>query len=387
MDFSFTEEQLAVRDMIRDFVRKECAPEYIRELDESGEFPHELWAKMADLGILGGPVPVEYGGSGLGLLEECIIVEELARGMFALGTIYELHAYCGARSIAYYGSEEQKREFLPRIAGGEIKFAFGITEPGGGTDILSSLKTRAVETGDGGYRINGQKLYTSNADQSDFILTVTRTTPISGRPSDGLTIFIVPTDAKGLEIRKLAKLGGKCLSTCEVFFDDVVVPASAMVGERDVAWGNLTKTLNHERITVAANAIGNAVAALDDGLQFAKERVAFGKPIGGFQAIAHKLVDSWVEIDMARLLMWKAIALFESGQSAFVEATAAKMVASEVAFRVASRGMDIEAGHGFMMESPMQRHFRDSRQLVLGPITNEMARNVLAVKLGLPRSY
>ncbi len=386
MDFALTEEQLAIRDLVRDFVHKECPPEYIRELDEAGVFPQKLWEKMAEIGILGGPVPVEYGGTGLGLIEECIIVEELSRGMFALGTLYELAAYGGARSIAYYGTDAQREEFLPKIAAGEVRFAFGITEPGGGTDILTSLNTKAVERGDR-YVINGQKLYTSNADQSDYILTVVRTSPIDTRKALGLSMFIVPTNAPGLEIRKLAKLGGRCLSTCEVFFDDVEVPASSMIGDRDKVWYQLVKTLNHERITVAANAIGNAQAALDDAMQFAKERVAFGRPIGGFQLIQQKLVDSVVEIEMARLLMYKAATLFESGKSAFVEATAAKMVASEVAFKVASRGMDILAGHGFMMESSMQRHFRDSRQLVLGPISNEMARNVLAVELGLPRSY
>ncbi len=386
MDFGLTDEQRAIRDVVRDFVRKECRPEYIRELDEAGVFPTELWQKLADIGLLAGPIPVEYGGSALGLIEECIIVEELARGMFALGTIYQLAAYCGARSIAYFGTEAQKQEFLPKIAQGEIYFAFGITEPGGGTDILSAMKTTAKER-DGVFAINGQKLYTSNADQSDYILTVVRTSPIEGKKSHGLSVLIVPTDAQGLEIRKLGKLGGRCLSTCEVFFDGVEVPAENLVGERDTAWSQLTKTLNHERITVAANAIGNAQAALDDAMQFAKERVAFGRPIGGYQAIQHKLVDSAVEIEMARLLMYKAATAFEAGESAFFEATAAKMVASEVAFKVASRGMDVLAGHGFTTESPMQRHFRDSRQLVLGPITNEMARNVMAVQMGLPRSY
>jgi acyl-CoA dehydrogenase len=306
--------------------------------------------------------------------------------MFALGTIYQLAAYCGARSIAYFGTDAQKQEFLPRIARGEIYFAFGITEPGGGTDVLSAMKTTAKEV-DGVFRINGQKLYTSNADVSDYILTVVRTTPIEGKKSAGLSVLIVPTDAPGLEIRKMGKLGGRCLSTCEVFFDDVEVPLENLVGERDHAWAQLTKTLNHERITVAANAIGNAQAAFDDAMQFAKERVAFGRPIGGFQAIQHKLVDSAVEIEMARLLMYKAATAFESGEGAFFEATAAKMIASEVAFKVASRGMDVLAGHGFTTESSMQRHCRDSRQLVLGPITNEMARNVMAVQMGLPRSY
>jgi len=386
MDFELTDEQRAIRDMVRDFVRKECQPDYVNQLDMEGRFPAELWAKLADIGLLAGPIPEEYGGSGLGLLEECVIVEELARGMFALGLLYELMAYCGARSIAYFGTEEQKQQYLPGIARGDVFFAFGITEPGGGTDILSTLKTRAVET-DGGFRINGQKVYTSNADQSSNILTVVRTAPPEPKKTHGLSILIVPTDAPGVEIRKMAKLGGRCLSTCEVFFDDVEVPAENLVGDRDRAWWQLTKTLNHERITVAANAIGNAQAALDDAMTFAQERVAFGRPIGGFQAIQHKLVDSAVEIEMARLLMYKAVAKFERGDSAYAEATAAKMVASEVAFRVASRGMDISAGHGFMMESPMQRHFRDSRQLVLGPITNEMARNALAVDMGLPRSY
>lgn len=386
MDFELSDEQRAIRDMVRDFVRKECSPAYVNELDREGRFPSELWAKLADIGLLAGPIPEEYGGSGLGLLEECIIVEELARGMFALGLLYELMAYCGARSIAYFGTEEQKQVYLPGIARGELFFAFGITEPGGGTDILATLKTRAVET-DGVFRINGQKVYTSNADQSSNILTVVRTAPPEPKKTHGLSLLIVPTDAPGLEIRKMDKLGGRCLSTCEVFFDNVEVPVENLVGERDRAWSQLTKTLNHERITVAANAIGNAQAALDDAMDFAKERVAFGRPISAYQAIQHKLVDSAVEIDMARLLMYKAVVTFEAGRSAYAEATAAKMVASEVAFRVASRGMDVAAGHGFMMESPMQRHFRDSRQLVLGPITNEMARNALAVEMGLPRSY
>jgi acyl-CoA dehydrogenase len=386
MDFELTDEQLAIREMMRDWVRKECPPDYIQRLDDAGEFPHELWAKMAELGILGGPIPVEYGGTALGLIEECIIIEELSRGMFALGTIFQLAAYCGARSIAYHGSDEQRREFLPQIARGEVRFAFGITEPGGGTDILTALKTTAVQEGDS-FRINGQKLYTSMADVSDYILLVVRTSPIETKKSYGLSVFIVPTDAPGVEIRKLEKLGGRCLSTCEVFLTDVVVPATSMVGERDNAWRQLTKTLNHERITVAANALGNAQAAQDEAMRFAQDRVAFGRPIGGFQAIQHKLVDSAVEIEMARLLMYKAAVSFESGQSAFVESTAAKMIASDVGFRVASRGMDIEAGHGFTMESPMQRYFRDSRQLVLGPITNEMARNVIGTEMGLPRSY
>ena len=386
MDFELTDEQREIRDLVRDFVRKECPSDYIRQLDEEARFPQELWEKIAGIGLFQAPVPVEYGGTGLGLIEECIIVEELARGMFALGTIYQLASYGGARTISYYGSEWQKQEFLPRIAEGTVRFAFGITEPAGGTDILSVMSTTAVEE-DGEFRINGQKVYTSNADQCDYILLVVRTSPKGEKKALGISMLIVPTDAEGLEIRKLAKLGGKCLSTCEVFLEDVRVPVENLVGERDRVWYQLVKTLNHERITVAANAIGNAQAALDDAKRFAEERVAFGRPIAGFQAIQHKIVDSAAEIEMARLLAYKAATMFERGEPAFVESTMAKMVASEVAFKTASRGMDILAGHGFMMESDMQRHFRDSRQLVLGPISNEMARNVIATEMGMPRSY
>jgi acyl-CoA dehydrogenase len=385
MDFELTDEQLGIQEMVRSFVRKECPPDSIRELDEAGEFPFALWEKLGECGILGGVVPEEYGGTGLGLIEECIVVEELSRAMFALGTIYCLHGFTGARSIAYFGNEWQKQEFLPRIATGELRFAFGITEPDGGTDILSTLRTTAKEH-DGYFAVNGQKIFTSNADVSQYILLVARTTP-GARRTDGISMFLVPTDLPGIEIRKLPKLGGRCLSTCEVFFDNVEVPAENLIGEQDRAWRQLTKTLNHERITVAANALGNAQAAYDDALAYAKERMAFGKAIGAFQAIQHKLVDSYVEIDMARLLTYKAARLFEQGKPGFMEATAAKMVATEVAFKVASRGMDIYAGHGFLMANQAQRHYRDSRQLILGPITNEMARNVIAVEIGLPRGY
>ncbi len=386
MNFQLSDEQLALQEMLRDFVRRECPPEVARKLDEEARFPAEIWQKLAETGLLGAPIPVQYGGGGVSLLDECIIVEELSRGMFALGTIYELQGYAGARALAFFGTEQQKQEYLPKLAQGEIKFAFGITEPGGGTDILRALNTRA-EQRDGVFVINGQKVYTSLADEADYIMTVVRTSPAAEKKTLGLSMLIVPTDAEGLEIRKLPKLGGRCLSTCEVFFRDVEIPVDAIVGERDRVWYQLVKTLNHERITVAANALGNAQAAYDDAMRYALERTAFGRSIGAFQAIQHKLVDSAVEIEMARLLMYKAAVTFEQGQSAFVEAAAAKMIASEVAFRVASRGMDIFAGHGFTMESDMQRHFRDSRQLILGPITNEMARNVIAVELGLPRSY
>jgi acyl-CoA dehydrogenase len=386
MDFDLSGEQLAIRDTVRSFVHNECTPEVIRQLDESAIFPHELWKRLGEIGLLSGPIPTDHGGAGLGVLEECIVIEELSAGMFALGLTYQLAAFAGARAIATYGSDGQKAEYLPKIAAGEVYFAFGMTEPGGGTDILSALRTRAVEDGDN-YRITGQKVYITNADVSDYVLTIARTSPPDGRKSFGLTMFVVPTSAPGLEIRRMPKLGGKCASTCEVFLDDVVVPASSIVGGRDHLWDQLVGTLNHERVTCAALSIGNARAALEDARAYALERVAFKKPIGAFQAIQHKLVDSMVEIEMARLLMYKAAAAIEAGQSGFRDATAAKMVASEVAFRAASRGMDILAGAGFLQESTMQRHFRDSRQLILGPITNEMARNALAVQMGLPRSY
>jgi alkylation response protein AidB-like acyl-CoA dehydrogenase len=383
-----SEEEIALRAVIRSFVDRECRLEIVQELDRIGGFPDDLWDAMAAAGFLAGPVPEQYGGDGLNLVQECIVIEELTAGMYSLGLLYQLSAFAGPRSLTFFGNNEQKKRYLPAMAKGEVRFAFGITEPDGGTDILSTLRTTARRTDDG-WMISGSKIYTSNADCADAILLVARTAPISevSKKSLGLTLFIIPTGANGVEIRPLQKLGGRNVSTCEVFFRDVIVDDAAVLGEVGNGWQLIVRTLNHERVTVAAICLGNAKAALRDTIGFAKSRTAFGRPVGQFQSIQHKLADSALELEAARLMTYAAARAIDLGSSAKVEATAAKLLASEVAVRVSTRGMDIFAGQGFTMDSHIQRHFRDSRQMILGPITNEMARNVIGESLGLPRSY
>jgi acyl-CoA dehydrogenase len=272
------------------------------------------------------------------------------------------------------------------MAAGETIFSFALTETGSGTDLLGSLKMSARRDGDR-FILNGQKLYTSNADQSDYILTMARTAPAGERSGYGLTLFIVPNEHPGLEIRKLDKLGGRAFSTTEVFYDDVDVSAADVLGTENEGFYQLLPTLNHERVTTAVQALGIGQAALDEMISYAKEREAFGRPIGQFQAIQHKIADSILDLSLARLAIYRAADRLDRGLDMKVDATAAKLVATEASFRVATRGMDVMAGMAFVKGGNMERYFRDIRQMLLGPVTNDMARNMIAESVGLPRSY
>ncbi len=386
MDFTLSEEQRALQRVVREFVGSECPPDRVLELDDEERFPRYVWQKLGEAGLLTGPVPAKYGGSEISLVDECLVIEELSRPMLALGMAYQLSSFAGPRAIGSAGSEVQKERFLPALARGELMFGFAMTEPAGGTDILSVMSTRAVPVS-GGWQVTGHKTYITNADQADYLLTVVRTGSTDGRKSDGLTLFLVPTRARGLTIRRMRKLGGRAISACDVYFDDVHVPDDDVLGQPGRAWRWLVGTLNTERITVAAECLGMASAAIADAKSYALQREAFGRPIGAFQAVQHKIADSIVDYEAARLLTLRAAALEDAGLPCRIEAASAKMFASEAAFRIATRGMDILAGAGFLMETHMQRYFRDSRQLVLGPVTNEMVRNQIAEASGMPRSY
>lgn len=387
MDFDFNEDQRVMRDMVRKFVEKEMPKDAVAKWDSENEFPRDLLDKMAEVGLMGASLPEAYGGTGGGIVEETIVLEELARHSSTVALAYGLDVCFGAVTLERHGTDEQKKEFLTGLVSGDIHFALSLTESGGGTDILGAMKTTAKKDGDD-YVINGTKLYTTGLNIASWIFVVARTSKDEQKPSRGLTVFLVNKDTPGISFNKIEKLGSRFLHSYEVLYDNVRVPASAIVGQEGSGWKTILDTLNNERIFIAAVCVGLGQGALDDAVQYAKERSAFDKSIGAFQAIQHPLADRLTEIELARLITYKAAWMQDQGKDCSLEAAMAKLHASESAFRTTDTGMRVLAGFGFTMEYNMQRYYRDIRQLIFAPITNEMSRNFIAqVGCGLPRSY
>jgi acyl-CoA dehydrogenase len=390
MDFGFTDEQKMWRETLRKFVDKNIKGEYARDLDEDPNkmfIDDDMWNKIKDLGIFAAAVPEEYGGFGGTIMDDVIVNEEFARGSAAVAMSFGATTGFGARAILFSGSEEQKKYFLPKIANAEIKFAMAVTEPAGGTDILGALTTFAKQDGDN-FLVNGQKVFITNAHKADYLLTLVKTDKEAVKKTKSLSLFLIPVkDNPGIKIVPIKKFTIKGASACEIFFDNAAVPAANMLGELNGGWYELLKTLNHERIIVAALTNGIGTAALEDMVEYAKERKAFGKPIGQYQAIQHKVADTVMDLEFAKLITYKAASLLEAGQPCYIEAAMAKLVSSEMAFKAGTRGLDILAGYGCTTDYDMQRYFRDSRQCTFSPISNEMVRNVIAEQYGLPRSY
>jgi acyl-CoA dehydrogenase len=263
--------------------------------------------------------------------------------------------------------------------------AFGMSEPGGGTDVLA-LRTRARLEGDE-WVVSGQKLYTSLADDADAILVLCRTEADAAKRSRSLSLVLTPRQQAGVQVRRLELMGQRAACTCEVFLDDARAPAGALVGERGRGWQTLLRTLDEERILCAAMYVGITAAALEQALQYARERTAFDRPIGAFQAVQHPLADTAAELEQIRLLTAKAAWLQSEGRDCAAEAAMAKLAASETAVRATDRGMRVLGGYGLVEASPMERLFRDTRLGPFSPISNEMVRNFLGQRLGLERSY
>lgn len=389
MDFEFTEEQRLLKTSIREFVNKEIKGEYARNLDEDPSMfiDDVMWQKIKDLGIFAASVPEEYGGLGGSFLDDVIITEEFARGSAAVAMSFGATTGFGARTILFSGNEEQKKYFLPKIARGEIRFCMAVTEPDGGTDILGALKTTARQEGDN-FIVNGQKIFITNAHKADFLLTLVKTDEKSSKRTKSFSLFLIPVrNNPGIEIVPIKKFTIKGASACEIFFENAIVPYKNLLGELNNGWYELIKTLNHERIIVAAITNGIGQAALEDMIAYAKKRKAFGRPIGQYQAIQHKVADTALELELAKLITYKAAWLLENNRPCHLEAAMAKLFSSEMAFRASTRGLDILAGYGVTLDYDMQRYFRDSRQCTFSPISNEMVRNFIAEQFGLPRSY
>jgi acyl-CoA dehydrogenase len=386
MDFDLSEEQIAFREMAREWVDKNYPKERARELEaREGQFPYELWTDLAAVGFHGIGISEEYGGQGGDSITQSILARELARTLGGLAGVWGVSSFAGGKTLTHYGTDEQKQRFLPKLARGEIRFSISITEPAGGTDLLGAMHS-TVTRGDGGWRVNGQKVWTSGATAADYFVVLGRRAESASSRSD-LTTLIVPADSPGIDVRPIPKLGMRSFSSCEVFYDDVFVPDGMLVGEEGRGWHQLLPTLNNERILTASFALGVLDGVLEDALEYMKTRNAFGRPIGGFQALQEKVAEMVAWQHQSELLIMHAAWLQSQGRSCGVEATLAHTVSAGYANRAADHGIQILGGMGYSMEADMQRYWRDSRLFRIAPITDEMARNMLAQSQGLPRSY
>jgi acyl-CoA dehydrogenase len=386
VDYEFTEEQRLIRDTYRKFCQQELTPEYVRWLDENTSFlPEDMYQKLAELGTMGICIPQEYGGMGLGHIEHCIITEELSTAGLAVGFCAGISEVFGGRPIMAMGTEAQKQRHLPRIAQGKEKWALAMTEPSGGTDILGAIRTSAVRDGDH-YVVNGSKMWISGAHVADYLTTLVITNKEVERKK-GLSVLIIDAKSSGILIRPIKKLGVHGCGVNEIYFDDVRVPAENLLGQENKGWYGILNVLNPERISTSVFSLAIARAAFNYALQYAQERKAFGKTIGTFQILQHYLADIAVEIENARNLIYKCAWLCDSGKRYDVEACMAKIVACRASELAACHGMEIMGGYGFAMEYDMQRHFRDYKQMMFSPISDEMAKNYIAESFGLPRSF
>jgi alkylation response protein AidB-like acyl-CoA dehydrogenase len=385
MDFGFTEEQNMLRDSVRKLMDKHAPVEYIRRLDKEQAYPYELYDAWAEAGLFRMPFPEEYGGLGGSLVDLAIICEELSYRSADLSMAYGGTIFC-ALNVLKKGSEEQKRQWLPKVLSGELKFSISMSEPEAGSDVgaMRTTARRVVDAKCGDhYVINGQKLWATGAAAKKNVINVYVKTDTKANYRAGMSLFLVPNDTPGIKMRKLDMLGRRCTGTYECFYDDVKVPAENLVGGENKGFEVVLAGLQSERATSAANAVGASQAIVDLALSYSKERKQFGRPIGTNQAIAHMIADMATEVEAARTLMWRAVWLASEGRDALREITMAKLYCSETYVKVAQMGMQILGGYGYNMEFDMQRYFRDSRAATIAAGTSQIQRNLIAGLMGL----
>lgn len=387
MDFELPEEYHSFRDMVHRWVDAEVPKEWARKLEaDEHAYPFALWDKFTEAGFHGVGIPEEFGGQGGDVLMQMLLARELARSLGGLAWIWGITSFAGSKSIGLYGSNEQKKKFLPPIATGQLKAAIAFTEPAGGTDLLGAMTTTAEHV-DGGWKINGEKIWSSSAHVADYLLVIARSDKTAEKKHQGLTLFWVPTNTPGVKITPLAKLGMRSMGSCSIHFEDAFVPDELVLGEPHKAWYMLLPTLNNERIMVGAFCLGVIDGVLEDAVDYMKQRKAFGGIIGRFQSLQHYVADIATMQKTTELMMMYCADKQSRGEPVGVEANMLKLMASENANQAADLGIQILGGMGYSAETDMQRYWRDSRLWRIGPITNEMVRNGIAESLGLPRSY
>jgi short-chain 2-methylacyl-CoA dehydrogenase len=380
MDFTLNDEQTMIRDMCREFADEEIKPR-AEEIDRTAEFPYEIVRKMGSLGLLGLPFPEDEGGAGADFLSYCIALEEIGRGDAAVGITMEAHTSLGATPFHLFGSEEQKRRYLVPLARGEQLWAFGLTEPNAGSDS-GGTETHAEREGDH-WRINGSKAFITNAG-TEMSAGVT-ITAVTGRQDDGhkqITNFIVPRGTPGYEIgAAYHKMGWRASDTRPLTFQDCLVPDEQRLGEPGDGFRQFMTILDGGRVAIAALNVGLAQACFDESLKYTRERKQFGRPISAFQAIQFKLADMATEIELSRLMYYKAAWLHMHGLPYGREASMAKLYSSETAKRCADQAVQIHGGYGFMDEYPVSRFWRNVKVHEIGEGTSEVQRMLIAKSL------
>jgi alkylation response protein AidB-like acyl-CoA dehydrogenase len=374
MNFELSDEHQRVRDVARQFAEAELGQK-IAPYDERHEFPHAIVRKLGPLGFMGVLVPEEYGGSGLDYVAYALIVEELNRGDASVGITMWAHNSLGTNHIALFGSPEQKRKYLPALASGQALGAWGLTEPGSGSDA-AALRTRAERRGDE-YVLNGSKAFITNASVAATAVVMARTDPARG--AKGISAFVLEQGMPGFSAgTPYRKLGLHASDTAELIFDDARVPAANLLGEPGQGFVQAMQVLEGGRIAMAAMAVGIAQAAVDQATRYMKQRTAFGKTLAEFNGLQGMIADVATEVEVARLLTLRAAWLKDQGRPAMHAAAMAKLFASEVAMKAATKAVQIHGGAGYITEFPVERIFRDAKLTEIGEGTSEVQRMVIA---------
>ncbi len=373
IDFFLNEEQRMLREMVRDFASNEIAP-VAAELDEKGQFPSEIIAKMGELGLMGIPFPETYGGAGMDYVSYSTAVFEIGKVCASTAITMAAHTSLGMTPIYLVGSDDQRRKYLPPLASGEMIGAFGLTEAGAGSDAAAT-KTTAVKEGSE-WILNGGKVFTTNAGEAGIITATAKV--IEDGEEKGIGAFIIEADNPGLKIGPPEKkMGWNASDTRQIFFEDMRLPSEQLLGEPAEGFRTFLKTLMTGRISVGALSCGTAEGAYEAALRYSHEREAFGKPIHRFQSVGFKLSEMATEIEASKLLVYQAAKKYDEGHSVVREAAMAKLFASETAMRAATEAIQVFGGYGYIKEYPAERYFRDAKVLTIGEGTSEVQKIVI----------
>ncbi|MGG4461030.1 acyl-CoA dehydrogenase [Brevibacillus sp. HB1.1] len=377
MDFRLNEEQEMMRRMVRDFAQKEIAP-FIPVMEETDQFPRQILKKMGEMGLMGIPIAEEWGGAGADFISYILAIHEISKVSATVGVILSVHTSVGTNPILYFGTEEQKRKYVTKLASGEYLGAFALTEPHAGSDA-SSIRTTAVKKGEE-YILNGNKVFITNGGEADTYIAFAVTDSTKG--TKGISAFIVDKDTPGFTVgKKEKKMGLHGSYTTELVFDNARVPAANLLGQEGEGFCIAMANLDSGRIGIAAQALGIAEAAVEYATEYARERKQFGQPIAKQQAIAFKLADMATKAEVARLLVYRAAWLRSQGISCGMEASMAKRFATDSAMELATEAVQIFGGYGYTREYPVERLFRDAKVTQIYEGTNEIQRIVIAKHL------